>query len=100
MKKSSKAKRTHSPAFKTKVAVEAIRGAMTPGELASKFEVHPTQIAAWKKKALALIPEAFSGVRKREQAIQESREDELYTEIGKLKMALDWLKKKSAQLEL
>lgn len=100
MQKSSKSRRNHSAAFKAKVAVEAIRGVMTPAELASKFDVHPTQIAAWKRKALGLIPEAFNGARKRDQAAQESREDELYTEIGKLKMELDWLKKKSALLEL
>lgn len=91
-----KKKRLHSSEFKAKVAIEAIRGAMTPGEMASKFELHPTQIACWRKQALAAIPDAFAGGRKRGKDEQENRQEELFAEIGRLKMELDWLKKKSA----
>jgi transposase-like protein len=91
-----KNKRSHSSAFKTKVAIEAIRGVIMPSELASKFEVHPTQISCWKKAALAAIPDHFAAGRKRQDKENENREEELYAEIGRLKMELDWLKKKSA----
>jgi len=91
-------KRSHSAAFKAKVAVEAIRGVMTPAEMASKFEIHPTQIARWRKQALEVIPDAFAGSRKRNEGEGESREEVLFAEIGRLKMEVDWLKKKSALL--
>lgn len=91
-----KRKRLHSAAFKAKVATEAIRGVMSPAEMASKFEIHPTQIARWRKQALAAIPDAFVGNRTRSETAQVNREEELFAEIGRLKMELDWLKKKSA----
>ena len=53
--------RTFSTEFKSKVALEAIRGDQSVAEIASKFKVHPTQITQWKKQALSQIPEAFNG---------------------------------------
>ena len=94
-----KRKRSHSAAFKAKVATEAIRGVMSPAEMASRFELHPTQIARWRKQALAAIPDAFAAGRKRREDERENREEELFAEIGRLKMELDWLKKKSALLD-
>lgn len=94
-----KQKRSHSTAFKAKVAIEAIRGVMTPAEMASKFEIHPTLIARWRKQAVETIPDAFSTTRARQQAQNQYREEELFAEIGRLKMELDWLKKKSALLD-
>jgi len=55
----SKRRKTHKPEFKAKVALEAIRGMKTTSELASQFQVHPTQISAWKKQALVSLPEGF-----------------------------------------
>jgi transposase-like protein len=92
-------RRQFSAEFKSKVALAAIKGDRTLAELAGQFQVHPHQVMAWKKQALAVLPEVFS--RKRDQDQAKSRElmDELYGQIGRLKVELDWLKKKSG-LEL
>ena len=87
-------RRQHSAAFKAKVAVAALRGDRTLSELASAFGVHPVQIAQRKKPALAALPETFAIRRKRVDADQEAVQAALYEEIGRLKVELDWLKKK------
>lgn len=93
----SKKRKIHSPEFKAKVAIEAIKGMKTASELASLFHVHPTQINAWKKQVQESMPECFQRARSSPQKSQEELTSPLYEEIGKLKMELDWLKKKSAE---
>lgn len=88
-------RRQFSGAFKAKVALAAVRGDRTINELASHFEVHPNQVSQWKKELLAAAPGLFTERRKREEHDQEQLADELYKEIGRLKVELDWLKKKS-----
>lgn len=88
-------RRQHTAEFKAKVALEALRGELTANEIASRYEVHPTQIAKWKKQAIEQIKEGFSGKQKRRQQDHEVLQDELYNQIGRLKVELDWLKKKS-----
>ena len=56
-----RARRNHSPAFKAKVALAAIRGEKTMSELAQQFDVHPNQIKQWKEQLLASVPEVFDG---------------------------------------
>jgi len=79
--------------FKAKVALEAIREEKTLSELSEQYGVNPNVISRWKKEVLEQLPEIFS--RKREQVNKElkQREEELYKEIGKLKVENEFLKK-------
>lgn len=94
-----RARRKFSAAFKAKVALAAIKGQRTIAELASEFQVHPNQITQWKKQLLDASAEVFS--RSRNESGQAGRADQdgltaaLYEQIGRLKMELDWVKKKS-----
>jgi transposase-like protein len=88
-------RRKHSAQFKAKVALEAIRGEKTLSELAGLYEVHPNQISRWKSQVMAALPDIFSSRQSREKKDWSEREDELYKQIGQLKVELDWLKKKT-----
>jgi len=88
-------RRNHSAQFKAKVALAAAKGDKTIAELASEFDVHPNQIAQWKKQLLQSLPDIFSRSRRRDQQRQEELTEHLYQQIGQLKVELDWLKKKS-----
>lgn len=88
-------RKSFSPEFMAKVALAAIKGDMTTAELSSKYEVHRSQINNWRKRALEELREIFRG--KREKSIKDSEKiiDELYRQIGQLKVENDWLKKKA-----
>lgn len=88
-------RRNHSGPFKVRVALAAAKGDKTIAELASEFEVHPTQVTQWKKQLLEALPEVFSRRRQRDRQQQSELTDELYRQIGQLKVELDWLKKKA-----
>jgi transposase-like protein len=83
--------------FKFKVALEAAKEAKTINQLASDYELHPSQVSGWKKQLLEEGPELFNRQANRKQQKQAGQEAELYEQIGRLKMELEWLKKKSAQ---
>ena len=87
-------RKSHPPSLKAKVAVEAIKAHKTTAQIAQMFGVHPTQVGGWKKQALSGLPDIFSNGRDqlRHQAVAEK--DELYKQIGQLKVELDFLKKK------
>ncbi len=88
-------RRTHSPEFKAKVGLEAVRGVKTINEIGQEYGIHPVQVGKWRK---AILEEASSLFTKKRgpMPVAEHREPEkLFSEIGKLKMELDWLKKKS-----
>ena len=91
-------RRVFGAAFKAKVALAAIRGDKTTAELASKFAVHTSQVTAWKKQLLAQAAELFEDGRQKRGKAQTASEEELYEQIGRLKMEVEWLKKKSAEL--
>ena len=82
-----------SPDFKAKVALAAIRGGMTINEIASQFGVHGNQVVRWKKQAQAELAEVFSDKREKRHASEAALREELYRQIGQLKVELDWLKK-------
>jgi transposase-like protein len=88
-------RKSHSAAFKAKVALEAIKGQRTVSEIASEFGVHPNLITKWKKQALDELPGVFSGKKEKVEQKSQELESELYRQIGQLKVELDWLKKKS-----
>lgn len=87
-------KRKHfSGEFKAKVAVEAIRGVKTVNEIGQEFGVHPTQVGLWKKELLEQASGLFDVKRGPKQVDPSASPERLYSEIGRLKMELDWLKK-------
>ena len=92
-------KKKFNPAFKAKVALEALKGQKTIAELARLYEVHPNQIGQWKKQIQAEMPKVFNGKRDREEKDQTELVEELYRQIGQLKVELDWLKKKSGLID-
>ncbi len=87
-------RRQHSPEFKAKVVLAALKGDRTLNELGAAYEVHPIQIAQWKKQAVAALPQVFGVRRDREAEDHEALKAALFQEIGQLKVELDWLKKK------
>lgn len=87
--------RKFSAAVKAKIAIEAIKGQRTVQEIASSYSVHPNQVTTWKQQLLDFSPEAFATGRGRSDQVDEQLKAELYAEIGKLKVELDWLQKKS-----
>jgi transposase-like protein len=95
----SRPRKRHNAEFKARVALEAIRGLKTTAQLASEFQVHPTQISQWKHQGLEHLPEAFGREAGRKQRCEEELTAPLYQELGRLRMELDWLKKKSATLK-
>jgi putative transposase len=90
-------RRSFSAAYKAKVALAAAKGDKTLSELASQFGVYPNQISAWKKQLVEQLPELFADGRKRREQGEDVERAQLYEEIGRLKVELDWLKKKAAQ---
>jgi transposase len=84
----------HTAAFKAQVALAALKGDRTVNELAGHYGVHPTLIHGWKKQLLAGAEAVFANGRPADAADVEARQAELFEQIGRLKMELEWLKKK------
>jgi len=84
-------RRTFSSSFKAKIALEAIKEQLTLSELAQKYELHPNQIALWKKEFLENAELVFDRNRKQSQELNtlKSKQEELYKEIGRLKVESD-----------
>lgn len=88
-------RRRHTPSFKAKVALEAIREQKTSAELASQYQVHPGQIRNWKAMATKGLIDLFTDKRKNRDQDREELIQELYRQLGQLNADLNWLKKKS-----
>ena len=92
----SKKEKNYTNQFKFKVALEATQGLKTLNEIASQYNIHPNLVSKWKKQLLAEGPTVFSKNTARELQEVAEREAELFEQIGRLKMELEWLKKKAA----
>lgn len=88
-------RRQYSADWKAKIALEAIKGQRTVQEIASHYEVHPTLVTHWKKQLLEGAAEIFSNGKRVAADADEELRAELYQQIGKLQVEVDWLKKKS-----
>ena len=96
----SQGRRKHSPAFKAKVALEALKGQETVAQLAARYEVHPGQIQAWKKALAEGASGVFGNGKDQKSRNGKSRNDaaliaRLYQEIGQLKVERDFLAERS-----
>ena len=89
-----KKRRRHMAAYKFRVALEALEGSKTISQLSSEHEIHANLIRAWKRQLLEGGPSVFASNGERKQREQEGQEAELYEQIGRLKMEVEWLKKK------
>jgi len=88
-------RKKHSPDFKAKVALEAVKGVKTINQIASELEVHPTQVTQWKTQLMEALPAIFANKQGQKQKSEEELTAGLYQQIGQLKVELDWLKKKA-----
>jgi transposase-like protein len=95
----TKKRKQYSSQFKFKVALEAVKGLQTINEIASQNSVHPTQVSTWKKQLLEEGRTVFGQETARLLKDQTARETELFEQIGRLKMELEWLKKKATPFE-
>jgi transposase len=91
-------RKQHTAAFKAQVAMAAVKGDKTVAELASQHGIHPTLIHGWKKQLLAGAEDIFGHPAKPDGKDAEALQSQLFEQIGRLKIELDWVKKKSAQL--
>ncbi len=91
----SKKRKVHAPEFKAKVGLEALRGIKTINEIGQEYGIHPVQVGHWKKAIQEQAKTLFEGKRGPKPVAAYREPERLYSEIGKLKVELDWLKKKS-----
>jgi transposase-like protein len=88
-------KRKHLPAFKAKIALELLKETDTVSAICSRYAIHPTQAGMWKERALSGLELLFSAAPDLEAKRKDELIEELYKQIGQLKVELDWLKKKT-----
>ncbi len=86
---------SYNKSFKAKIALEALKGERTIAEIASEHGIHPNQITQWKQQLLEGMPDIFERKNANCTKSDDAKEkDELYRQIGKMKIEIDWLKKK------
>ena len=92
----SRTRRSYSPEFKFRVALEAVKGMKPIAQIAQEKQVHPNLVRAWKKQLQEDGPALFRKANQRAEKAQQQKEEALYEQIGRLQMELAWLKKKAA----
>jgi transposase-like protein len=92
----NKSPRIHTPAFKAQVALAAIKGDRTLSEIAAHYQIHVKLVQAWKKQLLEQAATVFSSSKPASAKNATVQHAELFEQIGRLKMELEWLKKKAA----
>jgi transposase len=90
----SKVRRSFSRELKSKIALEAIIGHSSVNEIAREYKVHPNQVGLWKKQLIENIPKLFDNPRGPKTESNSELIDQLYRQIGKLQVEIEWLKKK------
>ncbi len=95
----TKKRKKYSSQFKFKVALEAVKGQRSINEIASSNNIHPNQVSTWKRQLLVEGPTVFGQQTAKKLQEQIAREAELFEQIGRLKMELEWLKKKATPFE-
>lgn len=92
-------RKQYSNQFKFKVAMEAVKGLATVNEIASQYNVHPNQVRNWKSQLLAEGAGVYERKTGQHRQAQDNQESQLYEQIGRLKMELEWLKKKVDEVD-
>lgn len=95
---SIKNRKNYKSEFKAKVAMEAVAGRRTINEIAKEYQLHPNQVSQWKKQFLEGVPHLFENSKAGARQPDDELTGQLYEQIGRLKVELDWLKKKSVML--
>ncbi len=95
----AKKRRSYTPEFKFRVALEAMKSMKTIAQIAQENQVHPNQVRAWKKHLQESGSQVFSKDNRRAEKVQQRKEEALYEQIGRLQMELAWLKKKAADFD-
>ena len=92
-------RRSFDSKFKARVALEAIKEEKTIADIANQYEVHPNQVSAWKREALSKLPDLFQDGRKKQKSkAPDITRDDIFKEVGVLKVENEFLKKKYRQL--
>ncbi len=89
-----RSRRKFTAEFKARVVLEAIKEHKSLSELAEQFELHPNLISIWKREFLENASSVFSKGNEDKKSIQDAEKEELFKQIGQLKVENDWLKKK------
>jgi len=95
-----RSRRNHSPQFKARVGLEALKGLKTTIEIARENRLHATQVSQWKSEVRERLPEVFSGGAGGDGSEKDKLIEELYAKVGKLSFEVDWLRKKCETLGL
>jgi transposase len=91
-------RKQYTTKLKAKIAIEAIQERETINQIAGRYEIHPNLVTQWKRQLLEKSEECFRRSGKKDKK-EESLKEELYQQIGKLTVAVDWLKKKHESIE-